>query len=226
MSDNVVLTGLTPQPDTTSPAPTTEQPDYRALWENEQREKELVHSKNQELLAEKRRIAERMDQAEREKTEERNAKLLQQGKFEELYKSAQEEKRLYQEKVQTLDNERSFEKSKTEAMKLASQLADGHNAEILTEFLVRRIKYTGDGVRILDANGAETVSTLADLKNEYENSQKFKSLLRGSKASGGGAPGSGNPATPGASTVSRAQFNSMNATQRMQFSTSGGKIEN
>ncbi|KAB1578754.1 DUF6651 domain-containing protein [Serratia marcescens] len=48
-------------------------------------------------------------------------------------------------------------------------------------------------------------------------------ILKGSGASGGGA-GSGGPAPQGKTSVSRAGFEAMSASERMEFSKSGGKI--
>jgi hypothetical protein len=198
---------------------------YQAKLEEKEKEIAAVHAKNQELLTEKKRIAEKIEEAERKATEEKNAKLAAAGKFEELHRSAQEEKLKYQEMVKQLKEEQASEKTRNEAMRLATELADGHNAELLTEFIVKRIKYNNDGlIRILNSNGEETVSTLEDLKREFETSPRYKALLRGSKASGGGAQGSGSGSSGlSGKVVTRSVFATWSPKEQMKFMTSGGK---
>lgn len=200
---------------------------YKAKLEEKEKEIAAVNAKNQELLNEKRRIAEKIEEAERQASEEKNAKLAAAGKFEELHRSAQEEKQRYQEKVRQLQDERAREKTKNEAMQLATELADGYNAELLTEFIAPRIKYNQDGlIRILNSQGEETVSTLEDLKREFETSPRYKALLRGSQASGGGAQGAGGgKPSSGISgkVIARSVFNTWTPKEQMKFMTGGGK---
>lgn len=200
--------------------------DYKTKLDQKDKEIAAILAKNQELLNEKKRIAEKVEAAERQAIEEKNAKLAAAGKFEELHKSAEEEKRRYKEELQQLQDMQAREKVRNQAMKLATELADGHNAELLTEFIAPRIKYTKEGiVRVLNSNGEETVSTLEDLKHEFENSIRYKALLRGTRASGGGAPGGGNPSgNSGGKVVTRSVFNTWTPAEKMKFSTSGGKI--
>jgi hypothetical protein len=200
--------------------------DYKAKLEEKEKEIAAVVAKNQELINEKRRIAERIEEAEREKDEQKTQKMIAAGRFEELSKSAQEKERLYAEKLKRIEDERALERTRNEAMRLATELADGYNAELLTEFIHPRIKYNKDGsISVLNAQGEETVSTLDDLKREFETSPRYKALLRGSKASGGGAQGSGSGSNGKATgrVVTRSEFNTWKPRQQMDFMTSGGK---
>ena len=88
--------------------------------------------------------------------------------------------------------------------------------------MVKRIKYTEDGIRVLDANGGMTVSSLTDLKNEFEKADKFKALLRGSKATGGGASGTGGGVT--SASVDRKTFDSWNWQQRAEHMKQKGTV--
>lgn len=206
---------------------TTETKDYQKLYEETEREKAAVLAKNAELLSEKRKAQQKAEEAEAEKAKLKDEKLLKDGKYEELYKSAEEQKRIYKEKMDAIDNERGRERVKVESLRLASQLADGVNAELLSEFIERRIKYSQDAFRVLDLNGGLTVSTLDDLKREFETSDRYKALLRGSKASGGNASGSGSGSsgTSSGQIVKRHVFQTWSAEKKMKFMTSGGKTE-
>jgi hypothetical protein len=67
-------------------------------------------------------------------------------------------------------------------------LASGSNAELLSEFVSRRLDINEEGkLMVLDGEGNPTVSTLADLKKDFISSGKFDSLIDGSKSTGSGA---------------------------------------
>jgi hypothetical protein len=110
-------------------------------------------------------------------------------------------------------------------MRIAAELADGSNAELLSDFISRRLKYHEDGVKVTDAQGNLTVSSLDDLKAEFKNNPKYSALLKGNQSSGGGASGGSN--SGGAAKVkTRAEFEALNAVRRMEFVKSGGEILN
>jgi len=186
------------------------------------KELEALKAKNQELLDETKKAKRKADEESRLKEEARQEKLKKDGDYEQLFKSAEQKARELEERLRSKDEEKANEVAKTEAMKLASQLADGYNAELLQEFLVKRIKYTEDGIRVLDSNGGLTVSSLADLKNEFEKSDKFKALLRGSKATGGGASGTNGGAT--SASVDRKTFDSWNWQQKAEHLKQKGTV--
>ena len=80
------------------------------------------------------------------------------------------------------------EKRTGEALKLASKMADGANAELLAEFIQRRLDFDEEGKLIVTSDdGKPTVATLSDLQKELADSGRFDSLLSGTKSSGGAA---------------------------------------
>ena len=108
-------------------------------------------------------------------------------------------------------------------MKIASEIADGDNADIISDYLSKRLKYTDDGIRVLDSSGDLTVSSLDDLKNEFKNSNRWSSLLRGNQSSGGGAPG-GKSGGATSNEIKRSEFDKMDATSKSTFCLKGGKV--
>ena len=154
-----------------------------------------------------------------------NDKAKKDGDFEQLYNSSTEQSNGYKAELETLRGSISTSNTNREAMSIAMQLADGFNAELLSEKIAQRLKYTDEGVKVLDANGQLTVSTVEDLKNEFSNNERFASLLKGNQSSGGGAPGGKNSGAAG-KLLTRAAFESMNPTKRMEFIKSDGKITN
>ena len=182
-----------------------------------------MKSKMDELLTEAKRAKQAKRDIEAESTAERERVAKEQGDYQQLHKSAQEK---YESTLTELDNLRqgvANEKKNNTALKLAADLADGANAEILSEFIGRRLKFHDDGVKVTDANGSLTVSSFEDLKNEFKNDARYAALLKGNQSSGGGASGGSN--SGGATKVrSRAEFEALNPVKRMEFVKSGGTI--
>jgi hypothetical protein len=128
----------------------------------------------------------------------------------------------------TLDGERianAFAKSKFIAEKLAVPL------DMVQAAFGSRFKADDDGVFAYDANGNKMISR--QRPGEYATFDEAvellveayphrDSILKGSGASGGGAPGSGGAS--GGKVVNRQQFESMDASARASFLKSGGKL--
>ena len=182
-----------------------------------------VKSKADELLDEtkKAKAKARAEAEAKEHAELERAK--KNGDFEQLLASSEKQRKELEDRLNSLQSNISTEKTRTESLRIAAELADGANAEILAEFVRKRIKYTDEGVKVLDGEGSLTVSSLDDLKNEFANSAKFKSLIRGSKSSGGGAVGDGGSASE-TMTIDRASFDAKSPEQKMAFVRKGGKI--
>ncbi len=195
--------------------PTT---DKDSIIQDLQKQLEAVKSKSSELLAEtkqaKQKARDESEAKERAKTE----KAKRDGDFEQLLKSSESKNKELADKYNSLQTQISQEKVRTESMKLAAELADGTNAELLSEFINKRLSYTEEGIKVLTASGELTVSTIDDLKAEFQKSDKFKPLLRGIKANGGGAQGSISGAKLSAGKeMSRKSFESMSAGQQQAF---------
>ena len=86
-----------------------------------------------------------------------------------------------------------------------------------------RLKYQEGELKVTDGNGNLTISSLDDLRNEFQNDSRFASLLKGNQSSGGGATG-GNNSGSAAKTKSRAEFEAFNPADRMKYIKSGGTV--
>lgn len=149
-----------------------------------------------ELLAEKKAEQERRRAAEEQAKREADERARAEGNYQQLFESSQAE--LERERSSLVELRRSIEQRDINlaATRVATAIADGPNAEILTEFIARRLKVAEGQVRVTDESGNLTVSTLADLEKEFETSPRYASLVRGSQAGGGGAaPKGGGRAT-------------------------------
>ena len=184
---------------------------------------EAVKSKADELLDETKKAKAKAREEGEAKERAELDKAKKNGDFEQLLQSSEKERAALAEQLSSLHNKVSSERTRSESLRIAGELADGANAELLSEFISKRIKYTDDGLKVLNQSGELTVSTLDDLKREFESSDKFKSLLRGNQSSGGGAVGDGGSAS-GQAKIKRSQFDSMMPKDKMAFVKNGGSI--
>jgi len=157
-------------------------------------------------------------QAEREKAEAA-------GNYEQLFKSSENERQTLAQQLEEMRAANEAKEISGQAMKLAIELADGPNAEILADYISRRLKYTDNGIKITDSNGDLTVSTLADLKGEFAGSARFASLIKGNQSSGGGAIGGTNGGGAAQKTISRAEFDALDPIAKAKHFKAGGEIQ-
>lgn len=184
---------------------------------------ESILTKNNELLSEAKKAKTAKRDAEAKAEAERIAKAKDSGDHEQLLKSSEEARLKLQGDFDNLVSNNNKEKINNSAMKLATELADGYNAEILSESIAKRLKMSDGELKVTDANGALTVSTLDDLKTIFKNDEKFKSLLKGNQASGGGAAG-GDKSGGAAKTLTRAEHDALGAVAKAKFFKEGGKL--
>jgi hypothetical protein len=217
MSETIVEPVVTPvvEPKTYSEA------DFNALTE----ENNKMRGHMETLLGETKTAKALAKQQADEATQLANDKAKRDGDFEQLYNSSTEQANGYKSELETLRGSISTSNTNREAMSIAMQLADGFNAELLSEKIAQRLKYTDEGVKVLDANGQLTVSTVEDLKKEFSNNERYASLLKGNQSSGGGAIGGKNSGAAG-KLLTRAEFDAMNPVKKMEFIKADGKLTN
>lgn len=145
------------------------------------------------LLAEKKAEQAKRRQAEEEARQRAEEKAKAEGDYKQLFESSQATTAEWQQKYQSLQQQIEQGNIAQAATKIAGSIADGENAELLSEFVSRRLKVVDGKVRVTDAAGNLTVSTLEQLAEEFNSTPRYASLVRGSGASGGGAanPGGG-----------------------------------
>lgn len=179
----------------------TNEVDYKSLYEETKRKLETVAAHKDKLYKETK-------EAKAERDREAEEKARKNGEFEKLLEQERKEKL---ELKQNYKNERIT----TTALKLANELAEGDNVELLSEFVKKTIS------NLAEDDGRIESDLLDSVKNDYKNNPKFKALLKGSKASGGGA--SGNNTTKSLSKeMSRVDFENLSQSERKKFLKSGG----
>ena len=111
------------------------------------------------------------------------------------------------------------------ALKIASELAEGANIDLLAEFVHRRLKFVENDIKVIDSSGNLTVSSIDDLKREFEGSARFASLIKGRQSSGGGASG-GSSGGGASKEISRAEFDALDPVTKARKMREGYKLVN
>ena len=153
----------------------------------EQEDTSGLKQKVEELLNESKSAKQKAREAEQRAKAEAEKRAKEENDFKSLYESSEAERSKALKELEEVRLGIAREKTESAAMKLAAELADGINAELLSEFIKGRIRYDGGELQVLDMVGNPTVSTIEDLKKEFQTSGRYDSLLRGNKAGGGGA---------------------------------------
>jgi len=184
--------------------------DYKAMYEKIASDFEKVVAKKEELYKETKKAKAEREQAEIEAQRISEETAKKNGEFEKLWQTASKEKEELLNQLKAVKHSNRQEKLQIASMRIANELADGDNAELLSEFVVRSLDNMADEHGLL--SGDVTKAIIEDFKSNV----KFKSLLRASKASGGSAPG----ITRGVSekvSLTRAEFDQMSPVKRAEF---------
>jgi chromosome segregation ATPase len=184
---------------------------------------DAIKNKNDELLTETKSAKEAKRKAEADAIAEKDRMAKESGDFESLYKSSSEKLQMTETTLSQLQGRIETEQKGNAAMKIAADLAEGSNIDLLSTFINTRLSFQEGNLKVTDGNGNLTISSLDDLKAEFKNDPKFASLLKGNQSSGGGATG-GNNSGSAAKTKSRAEFTALNPADQMKHIKSGGTV--
>lgn len=195
--------------------------DYQEQLQDMQSQIDAMKNKNAELLDELKKNKEQRRAAQEQAEKEKKKKMHEAGEFEQLYQSAIKENEQLQEQLKDINTKAAQQKRKNVAMKIASELANPRDVENLAVFVEQRLNE--DGSKVLDPDGQLTVSSYDQLKQEFQDAERFASMLKGNQSSGGGAPGA-NGGAGSATTLTRAKFDQLGQLERSQFINDGGKV--
>ncbi len=186
-----------------------------------QKSNESLKAKNEELLTETKKAKNIRREAEEKARKAAEEKAKADGDHEQLYKSSEEARRKLEEELNGLKGTIANKERDNAAMKIATELADGDNAALLSEFVSKRLKFTEEGLKVTDEKGDLTVSSLTDLKESFKNDPRYAALLKGNQSSGGGASGGSNSGGA-AKQKTRAEFEALAPADQMKFIKDGG----
>lgn len=192
---------------------------------------EALKAKNDELLTETKaakaakREAEERAKAEAEELARKSGDVaaLEASWAEKL---AKRERELTQQ-IETMQGSITTMTVDNVAVRLANEIAVPGSADILIPHIKARLaaeQRDGQFVTVVrDSAGKPSAASLDDLKTEFTTSPAFAPVIVGSKATGGGANGSGKGGGA-AKVVNRQQFDAMGHAQRMEFAKAGGTV--
>lgn len=150
---------------------------------------EGLKRQNQTLLDEAKAAKQRARDAEQAQQLREQEAAKARGDFEQLFTSSEQALAAERAKLAELTSTIERRDLSSAASKVATGIADGENAEILAEFIQRRLKVVEGQVKVTDAQGNLTIATLDDLAKEFEQTPRYAALVRGTQANGGGAAG-------------------------------------
>ena len=182
-------------------------------------------AKNEELLGEKKAEKRKRDEAEAAMREKERAKAEEDGNYQQLFKSQEGElERLKAENAKlNADIDTGKVTARVEAI-AAGLTSDTNRAQLLKNTLSQRLKVVDGEIKVTDESGQLTVSSIDDLTNTIK--EKYSFLVDGGKSSGGGATTPDGSADPVKKTLTRSEFNALNASEKMKFmKDDGGSIE-
>lgn len=190
-----------------------------------------MDAKITELLDEKKAASKRAEEAEEAARKAAAEKATKDGDVDALNESWQKKYDKLQAKYDTdLGNANTIiEKtnSRAKAVELASTLAVEGSSDVLLPHILGRVKTeikNGEATTVvLDADGKPSAQSLKELGEEIANDKRFAPLIVGSRASGGGANGSGGGAA-NTKTVTRSEFDAMSHVERAAHAKDGGKV--
>ena len=182
-----------------------------------------LKKKVDDLLTEKKLEQDRRKKAEDEAAQAVKDSARKKGDFEQLLDSSEKELDKLRAEVLKRDSRDAAKDVKVTSMEISAHLADGDNQELLSSFISQRLRVVDGAMKVTDKNGELTISTTEQLTEEFRNDDKYASLVTGSKAAGGGAKGTNKGGgAANKQTATKAQWDTMNPQERMEFSTQKG----
>ena len=184
-----------------------------------------LKSKVDELLSEKKRVQQEREEARQAVKMEAEERAKADNNYKQLFESQQTETSNLQQEIKTMNEKIKKQHISEQAVKIATSLSkDTQRANLLQQQISQRLTMVDNEMRVTDADGNLTVSSIDDLTTSIKASYPF--LIDGSQANGGGAARSEGNAKDQTKQIPRAEFDSMDHGKRSQFVKSGGKVIN
>ncbi len=138
-----------------------------------------------DLLSEKKAIAESKRLADEKSEAEHLLSLQKDNDYKALSKSYEDKLAQYEQRDK--DNAAKLQKQAvgTKALEMAKSISSGDNADLLATFIEQRLRSEDGEIKVTDSNGGLTISSYEDLLNEFKTNQRYASLVVATKASGG-----------------------------------------
>ena len=195
----------------------------RALEDHLEERTRGLKTKVDELLGEKKRVQQEREQAREQARREAEEKAKAEDNYKQLYESSREENNQIRSQLDKMNADIQKQKISEQAVKLAAQLTkDTGRAQLLQKEFSQRLALVDGELRVTDASGQLTVSSLEDLVTSVKTDYPF--LVDGIQASGGGATKAQGGAEARSKEMSRSDFEALSAVQKQEFFRNGGKL--
>lgn len=172
---------------------------------------------NERLTAKISEANKHTKKAEQDATDALKKKAEKDGDYKQLLESSLEENKILQDGIDSRDASTAKGEIRNAAMKVAAILSDGHNIELMSEQVEKRLQYHDESVKVTDEKGGLTIHSLEELGKELSGSARYASLLKGNKSSGGGAPPGGSNNGSAAKTITRTEFNALSPVAKSEY---------
>lgn len=162
--------------------------DYKSEYEKLKGDVDRYKKENSDFFTEMKTYKQKAKELEEKlnsgSKEQEEAKTYKE-RYESLDKQIKEKEKAWQDRQAQYDSERMRNK----ALKLANELdpLNADAADMLADYIQRRLKMTEDGLAILDKDGKISNLKDDDLKEEFKTMERYKPLLRGRESTGSGA---------------------------------------
>ncbi len=187
-----------------------QEPNWKELAEKYKADLEKVAAHKDKLYQETKKAKADREAAELEKQRIAEEQAKKNGEFEKLWQTASQEKESLAQEIKNLKQSYRNEKIEVQAMRIANDLADGDNAVLLKKFVQENL------TSLADDDGSLSEDVIKAVSNEFKNNQMYKALLKGSKASGGGATGNNKP-NQSKQSMSRAEWSKLDPVKQAEF---------
>ena len=187
-----------------------QEPNWKELAEKYKADLEKVAAHKDKLYAETKKAKADREAAESEKQRIAEEQAKKNGEFEKLWQTAAQEKESLAQEIKNLKQSYRNEKIEVQAMRIANDLADGDNAVLLKKFVQENLS------SLAEEDGSLSEDVIKAVSNEFKNNQMYKALMRGSKASGGGAAGNNKP-NQSKQSMTRAEWSKLDPVKQAEF---------
>jgi len=144
--------------------------DYKSMYEKAQADLQAVVKKKDELLNETKQAKKAREEANAAAQKAELDKAAKDGEFEKLWQTAEQHRKELEQRLSDMKNANRKEKIETQALRVAGELADGDNIELLSDFIARNLD------KVAEEDGTLGADVLKAIKDEFANNVKFKSL--------------------------------------------------
>jgi len=114
------------------------------------------------------------------------------GDTKQLLKSSEDARAVIQTELDGVKKGIATSDLKSASLEISALIAEGKNVSLLSKFVLERLQHSEGKVKVLNKEGELTVSSFADLANDFKNDKDFASLIKGNQSNGGGALGGDN----------------------------------